>query len=200
MEAVPLGPLPVPPSDLVDTYDEKTVTLRWTTGGAGQTFRVYSGASAAKIAATPLNDAAQIEEELTVPVVFGTPVCFAVRGVRTVGSVILESAPSPVKCETPADTFPPPAPTSLAAFASPGSIALTWDAVTAADLAGYVVLRGEGTGERLQPLMTAPVTGTSFTDTTTRPGVRYVYAVVAVDRARPANRSKESNRVEETGR
>ena len=37
-------------------------------------------------------------------------------------------------------------------------------------------------------------------DATAKAGVRYTYAVVAVDNAAPANRSKESNRVEETGR
>jgi len=32
------------------------------------------------------------------------------------------------------------------------------------------------------------------------PGVRYVYAVVAVDKASPPNRSAQSPRVEETAR
>ena len=48
--------------------------------------------------------------------------------------------------------------------------------------------------------MTTPVTTPSFKDTSAKSGVRYIYAVVAVDTAVPANRSKESNRVEETGR
>ena len=115
-------------------------------------------------------------------------------------TVAIESAPTDVVCETLVDTFPPPAPTGLLAFSAEGSITLTWDGVTAGDLAGYIVLRGEGSGERLQPLMTAPIAVTTFTDSTTKAGVRYFYAVVAVDSATPANRSKESNRAEETGR
>ena len=40
----------------------------------------------------------------------------------------------------------------------------------------------------------------SFEDRQVRPGVRYVYVVVAVDSATPANRSAPSNRAEETAR
>jgi fibronectin type 3 domain-containing protein len=112
--------------------------------------------------------------------------------------VAIEGPASAEVCETPADTFPPAAPSNLAALATEGVINLTWDAVTAADLAGYVVLRAEATGDRLQPLMTSPITATVWADRTARAGVRYVYAVVAVDAA--GNRSAESTRVEETGR
>ena len=94
----------------------------------------------------------------------------------------------------------PPAPTGLVAFPGEGGIGLTWDAVTAADLAGYLVLRGEGADDTLRPITPEPLTATTFTDATARAGVRYTYAVLAVDRATPANRSKESNRVSETGR
>ena len=39
---------------------------------------------------------------------------------------------------------------------------------------------------------------TSYRDESVQPGTRYVYAVVAVDRAVPQNVSPQSNRVEET--
>ena len=39
---------------------------------------------------------------------------------------------------------------------------LSWDANTEADLAGYLVLRGEAPGDTLQPLTPAPITGTSL--------------------------------------
>jgi hypothetical protein len=45
-----------------------------------------------------------------------------------------------------------------------------------------------------------PIKETTYRDTTARRGVRYVYAVVAVDRSTPPNRSAESNHVEETAR
>ena len=40
----------------------------------------------------------------------------------------------------------------------------------------------------------------SGVDTTVKPGVRYVYVVVAVDKASPPNMSERSDRVEETAR
>jgi hypothetical protein len=196
---VPLGPLPPAPHDAAVTLDEQTLTLKWVPGADGQSFHVYDTSPSASLA-TPITPTALTVAEFKRPVVFGAPVCLAVRSVRAAGPVQFESPLSNTVCVTPKDTFPPPAPTALTAFAAAGAITLTWDAVTAGDLAGYIVLRGEGTGDRLQPLTPAAVTGTSFVDSTTRPGVRYVYAVVAVDNATPANRSKESNRVEETGR
>ena len=203
---VPLGSVPVAPRDAVMKYDEETLTLSWAEGARGQTFRVYDASPAtatadpASSATKPLTPAPLSVMQFKQPVVFGQLRCWAVRSVRAAGPVSFESAPTPPVCVTPVDTFPPPAPSGLTAFVAEGSISLTWDGVQAADLAGYIVLRGEGTSDRLQPLMTAPVMGTSFTDTTTRAGVKYVYAVVAVDNATPANRSKESSRVEETGR
>ena len=65
------------------------------------------------------------------------------------------------------------------------SINLSWDANTEPDLAGYVVLRGEAPGDTLQPLTPAPITATSYEDKTVQPGVRYVYAIVAIDKATP---------------
>jgi fibronectin type 3 domain-containing protein len=77
---------------------------------------------------------------------------------------------------------------------------LGWDANTEADLAGYVVLRGEAPGDTLQPLTPAPIAATSYEDKTVKPGVRYVYVIVAVDKATPPNRSAPSTRLEETAR
>jgi fibronectin type 3 domain-containing protein len=48
------------------------------------------------------------------------------------------------------------------------------------------------------PLTPDPIKETTFNDTTVKPGVRYAYVVVAVDRAN--NQSAPSNRVEEAGR
>jgi fibronectin type 3 domain-containing protein len=130
----------------------------------------------------------------------GTERCYAVRTVETRGTSVIESEPSPVLCISPTDTFPPKAPTNLAAVASEGAISLIWEANTEADLAGYIVLRGEAPGATLAPLMTEPIKDTTYRDTTTKAGVRYVYTVVAVDTATPQNVSTQSNRVEETAR
>jgi hypothetical protein len=132
--------------------------------------------------------------------VFGSEHCYDVRTVAGQGNVAFESAPSPKACVTPADTFPPAAPTSLAAVAGQGVISLIWVGVDAADLAGYVVLRGEAASADLRPLFDAPIRETTYRDATAKPGVRYAYAVVAVDKASPPNRSALSNRAEETAR
>ncbi len=129
---------------------------------------------------------------------FGQQRCYEVRTVETVGAAAIESEPSPRACVTPTDTFPPPVPSGLAAVASEGAISLIWEAVDAPDLAGYLVLRGEVDSGKLDPITPAPIKETTFRDTTARPGVRYVYAVVAVDTASPPNRSEPSNKVEES--
>lgn len=129
--------------------------------------------------------------------------CFVVRSVAAVGvppaiPAIIESDPSAQICVTPKDTFPPDAPKSLAAVASAGVINLIWDANVEADLAGYLVLRGDAPGATLQPLMREPIKDTRYGDRTAKPGVRYVYAIIAVDKA--GNRSAPSNRVEDAAR
>jgi len=136
---------------------------------------------------------------------FGVEVCFLVRSVFVYGSARLESEPSEVACITPIDKFPPAAPKSLAAVGSEGGVSLIWDPNNEPDLAGYLVMRGElGPGgaapATLTPLSSEPIKETTYRDTTAKPGVRYVYAVVAVDNAAPRNVSPESNRVEEGAR
>jgi hypothetical protein len=133
-------------------------------------------------------------------VAFGKERCFYVRPVDTVFGVVVQGPASPITCVTPRDTFPPVAPKQLAAIGSAGVINLIWEPNVEADLAGYIVLRGEAPGDKLQPLTAEPITATIYRDTDLKPGVRYVYAVVAVDKAEPANVSAQSNRAEETAR
>jgi hypothetical protein len=61
-------------------------------------------------------------------------------------------------------------------------------------------LRGEAGSATLRPLTKTPIKETTFRDDSAKPGVRYVYAVTAIDNAKPPNVSAESNRVEETAR
>jgi hypothetical protein len=148
---------------------------------------------------TPITAAPVTDTELVIKGVnFGVERCFEVRPVdRIFGTTVIGPA-SPATCVTPMDTYPPAAPRSLAAIAGAGVINLIWDANAEGDLAGYLVLRGEAPGDTLQPITKEPVTVTSYRDESVRAGTRYVYAVVAVDRA--GNRSPESNRAEETAR
>ena len=118
----------------------------------------------------------------------------------TTASAMVMGPASAKTCVTPADTFPPAAPKSLAAIAGEGVISLIWEPNTEADLAGYLVLRGDAPGDTLRAITPEPVSATTYRDTTARAGTRYVYVVVAVDRATPQNVSAQSNRVEETAR
>jgi hypothetical protein len=133
-------------------------------------------------------------------VTFGVERCFIVRAVDRLAGAVVQSPASPATCVTPQDTFPPAAPQALAAIAGEGVISLIWEANTESDLAGYLVLRGEAPGDTLQAITIEPVTATTYRDTSARPGTRYVYAIVAVDRATPQNVSAQSNRVEESAR
>jgi hypothetical protein len=133
-------------------------------------------------------------------VAFDVERCFQVRPVDQLFGTTVIGPPSPTVCATAKDTFPPVAPKSLAAIAGAGVISLIWDPNPDRDLAGYIVLRGEAPGDTLQAITPQPVTGSSYRDESVRPGTRYVYAVVAVDRAVPQNVSPQSNRAEETAR
>lgn len=148
--------------------------------------------------AKPLNGQVLAEPLLDVPgVEFGKERCFVVRSVVQAGSHVVESQPTAVACATPKDTFAPAAPKGLSAVGSEGAISLIWEAVPDADLAGYLVFRGEAGGAP-RPLTPEPIKETTFRDTTAARGARYVYTVVAVDAV--GNRSVPSNAVEETAR
>ena len=131
---------------------------------------------------------------------FGATRCYVVRSVQTIGTATAESAPSPARCVKVADVFPPAAPKSLAAVVTEKGINLIWERNSEADLGGYLVLRSDLPDGPLQPLRAEPVRENTWRDTTIQSGVRYRYAVVAVDKASPANRSEPSNIVEVTAR
>jgi hypothetical protein len=223
---VPLlaAPGPARPGLTPPTWDETSVTVSWQPPASGSDevsgvqYNVYAlsgieaprtrdatagrpGTTDSNAAPIPLNekplDATTFARDGAAP---GKEQCFAVRSVATVGTALIESDPSNPICVTPRDTFAPAAPTTLQAVGSAGVVNLIWDANKEADLAGYLVLRGEAPGDRLLPLTTEPIRETRYQDRAVMPGVTYVYAIVAVDRATPPNRSAESNRVQETAR
>ena len=149
----------------------------------------------------PLNPAPVAAREFALPVAFGEPRCYTVRAVRGTGASARVGEPSPPACVMPVDTFAPAPPRALATVASEGAISLIWEPNGELDLGGYLVLRGEAAGDTLQPLTPQPVTDAAYRDTAVTPGVRYVYAVVAIDTRFPLpNVSAESDRVEETAR
>ena len=93
---------------------------------------------------------------------------------------------------TPVDKFPPAVPVGLTALAGAASIELTWERNTEPDLAGYYLYRAaaEGAFARLGGLLETPASS----DRDVKPGIRYRYAVSAVDRS--GNESGRSGPVE----
>ncbi len=127
--------------------------------------------------------------------------CYVVRAVRGDGAQVVEGTPSEPVCIVPADDTPPEAPSTPSITSSDGAITLIWAPNAEPDIAGYLVLRGEAGDATLTPVTDTVVTETRFTDRTVKPGVRYVYAVQAIDSRLPRpNVSLESARVEETAR
>jgi hypothetical protein len=206
LATVALGPAPAAPPAPVVTFTERAIVVTWVAVKQSAGYNVYEAGHAGSSGSTgsppaalsPLNDGllkdATFEDKR---VEFGKERCYSVTGVELVQQRRIESVLSAPACVTPVDTFPPAAPTGLAAVAGPGTMSLIWDAVTAGDLAGYVVLRGVAGGDTLQALTPEPIKETTFKDATVTPGTRYVYAVIAVDTAK--NKSAEA-RVEETAR
>jgi hypothetical protein len=194
---VPVAPaaLPAAPGALAATHSETEVIVTWEPGAPGQTFRVLgSGPVFDALQAPVLTPAPIAAARFTQPVEFGRERCFVVRTLSVTGTVTLEGPPAPPVCVTPVDRFPPAGPANLQAIQEGAAVSLVWTGVTAADLAGYVILRGEGADENMQPLVGAPVQETTYRDEAVRPGVTYVYAVYAQDRAAPPNVSQLSNR------
>ena len=146
--------------------------------------------------ATPMDEAAYTDPRVEI----GVERCYAVLTLDVVAGFDIRSALSPPTCVTFVDTFPPEAPDGVTAVGSEGAVSLLWRPTEDEDLRGYVVLRGVPPGETLHPLTAEPVPGNTFRDSTAVPGVRYVYAVQAVDDAEPPNVSPVSVRVDATAR
>jgi predicted small lipoprotein YifL len=214
---VPLVPPPLPPSGAKITYDETAIALTWAPVAAAVAapaeggllpsrvvgaprptiaYNVYDATNpdaVVKLNATPLADPTYSDAR----VVWGEKRCYTIVAAEAIDGTVIESEPPPPACETLVDTFPPAVPKELKAISGEGAINLIWEPNTEKDLAGYIVLRGVEAAATLQPITPAPIVEPSFTDKV-QPGLAYVYAVRAVDRA--GNVSDLSARVVDTAR
>ena len=200
---LPLVPPVTPPTGVAAQMPtEAAVVVDWTPpvgepGLPAFSFNVYRRDAPA----TPLNPSPIADPKFEVGgVEYGKEQCFVVRSVQKFETATIEGVPSSPACLTPLDKFPPAAPKGLRAVAEDGAISLVWEQNGEADLGGYLVLRGEVPGDTLAPITPQPIADANYRDATVKPGVRYVYAVVAVDNATPGNSSAPSPREEATAR
>ena len=209
----PLIEPPPTPRDVGMSYTEKAVELSWAPlalatsgsdavlpsrplGSAAPTlaYNVYdvSTDTPQKVNKEPLAEPALADPRMA----WGEKRCYAVRAVAIVAGATVESNSTPPECKTLTDTFPPAPPKGLRSVPGERTISLIWDPNGESDLAGYLVFRAKA-GEPLAPMTPQPIQDTTFTDTV-EPGVRYTYALEAVDKA--GNPSAFSERVDETAR
>jgi len=197
-------------------YDEKAITISWVPSalpGSGSdvlpskpmgaaplkmAYNVYEVSGAAppvlsRLTKTPVAEPRYVDARIA----WGERRCYTVRAAVTVGPSSIESDDAEPRCVTLVDRFPPAAPKGLNAVPSEGAISLIWEPNAEGDLRGYVVLRAVAPGEPTQAITPAPISQTTIKDGV-EAGVRYVYAVRAVDSA--GNVSALSERVEETAR
>ena len=197
LTSLPLVGLAPAPKNVRVRFTETALTVEWDPEATATAYNVYRGEDLLQpVNPAPLKSPAFEQAGVT----FGQEQCYRIRSASSLEPAIIEGEPSAPQCVTPRDQFPPAAPRGLAAVPTAGQISLIWDANTEKDLAGYVLLRGEGADGPLAAITPAPIKETSYRDTSVKPGVRYVYVVVAVDTATPQNMSPQSARVEETAR
>jgi hypothetical protein len=119
---------------------------------------------------------------------YDAPILYTVRAVLAKNPKV-EGLPADELAVVYHDVYPPPAPTRLDALSEGNRVRLVWTPVDAADLAGYLVFRAEGSGAPAL-LTSRPLTDPFYTDESLAAGRRYRYVVRSVDRA--GNRSQPS--------
>ena len=197
-----LAPPPMAPVGLRVETAEGEVRLSWESGGPEKTADLYNVYRRPKAQAeeplAPLN-AAPLSERVFVDTTFqyGETYRYSVRSLLQPPPPLRESVSSAETEVRPLDVYAPKAPTSLAAAAEGRAIKLYWFPNSEPDLRGYRVYRGEGQGE-FRVLGEVDAAETSFADATAARGVRYHYAVTAVDGATPPNESARSEEVSES--
>jgi hypothetical protein len=193
-----VNPPPVP-HEVRAEVAEGEVRLSWTPGASGAVgapahYNVYRReASATRDPDAPLN-AKPLEEAQFVDRSFHYDLdyLYTVRSVLDAPQGKCESDAEPPVAVRPHDVFAPLAPSGLAVSAEGGVIKVYWFPNAEPDLAGYrIYRRAEGEAEATR-VGEVGASETSWVDNGVSPGVRYHYAVTAVDNATPVNESPRS--------
>jgi len=191
-------PPPLPPSNLRTEVSEKRIRVNWeppAAEGKEETalYNLYRAEAPGTFPERPRN-----EKPLPQPFfededfAFGKTYQYVARSVIAGRMSSRESEDSlPVRV-TPADVYPPAVPTGLAVSAESGVIKLYWFPNSESDLGGYRIYRSEMEGEGFEAIGGAGPAESTYVDGTALPGVKYYYAITAVDQRVPPNESARS--------
>jgi predicted small lipoprotein YifL len=181
--------LPHPPGNLNFFIGEGAVTIVWDPPednfdgsapaaiGAYNLYRSQSGKEYRKLNEKPIKETRFEDKNF----VFGSTYFYALKALPDADSANHESRFSDALEVMVKDTFPPAPPTGLDFISGAGLISLSWKVGAERDLAGYKIYRRRaGTGE-FAALTARPVMENAYNDTTAERGIRYEYAVAAVD-------------------
>jgi len=182
-------PLPLPPMEPSVRVLEDRLSLAWrpptadTVGGPATpsgylVYRSDAGGPPRLLTAAPVKEPAFDDFDFA----FGVAYRYIVRAAVGDAAPFVESADSPELEVTPKDVFPPGAPTGFVAVSGGGFVALSWEPGPEKDLAGYRVRRRAAGEQDFLLLTPAPVPENAFSDSTGTKGLKYVYAVSAIDR------------------
>jgi fibronectin type 3 domain-containing protein len=188
----------VAPTNLVGAAADSQVTLSWqpATLKAGsdpemglvyQVLRSVSGGDFVKIG-EPQQAASYIDRL----VINGQQYVYVVQTLTTYRGELAEGGVSKEVAVTPVDLTPPPVLTGVAAVKTDEGIKIFWDKSDTADLGGYRIYRRTADQDRYELLAEVKPQFTLFVDAKAKDGVRYYYAITAIDQATPANESEKS--------
>ena len=192
---VELAAPPPPPGALQAETAEGEVRLRWEapSSGAG-TYNVYRKVQeSTREPDIPINPAPlQAPDYTDRAFAYDTGYVYFVRTVALDRRTPCESVAGPPAEVQPHDRFAPAAPTGIAVAVEGGQIRLYWFPSAESDLAGYrIYRRAEGESEA-RGVGEVAAGESSFADASAVAGVRYHYAVSAIDTAAPPNESPRS--------
>jgi hypothetical protein len=189
----------VAPAKVAASAKEAGVTLSWsapTTAATGAKTPVIVGYNIYRDAedlAAPVNPSPIADTSFTDAPPYGTHT-YRITAVASAGPPRVESEASAPAATNFRDLVPPPPPASISPLVETTQVRIVWDAVDAADLAGYKIYRAEGYGmEQLKeagkfPITPQPIADTRYVDPTVRPGISFRYEVTSVDKS--GNESK----------
>ena len=185
---------PASPGALIGEVAEGEVRLKWEAAPGGSAYNVYRRDSSdstdpeTPLNPTPLTTLDYVDKTFH----YDTEYQYFVRTSLSGRATPCESPGGPIFTVRPHDRFAPGAPTGIAVAVEGDQIRVYWFPNAETDLAGYrIYRRAEGEKEATKVADAGP-TESAWADTGVVPGVRYYYAVSAIDGATPVNEGPRS--------